>query len=168
MNYLETEIANWDGKSATDIRAIHQKHHAEVGYVTQLVLLLEKKGLQSGVTWLLKAAFEASVVFTPKDVAIIYKHSPLLDTWEPKLHILQCMAYMPIEEPQQAGVEEFLRACLADDNKFVRAWAYNGFYYFAKQFETYREEAGHLFEIALKDEAPSVKARVRKVAGKKF
>ena len=110
---LETEIAKWDGKSATDIRTIHQKHHAEVGYVTQLVLLLEKKALQSGVTWLLKAAFEAGVAAAPEDVATIYKTLSLLDGWEPKLHILQCTAYMPIEEPLQADVERFVRTCLA-------------------------------------------------------
>ncbi len=61
-----------------------------------------------------------------------------------------------------------MRKCLEDDNKFVRAWAYNGFYELAKQYPEYRTEAGQLFEMALRDEAASVKARVRNVMKQGF
>ena len=47
--------------------------------------------------------------------------------------------------------------------KFVRAWAYNGFYLLAVQHGEYEAEARQLLTMALRDEPASVKARVRNV-----
>jgi hypothetical protein len=70
---------------------------------------------------------------------------------------------MPIGDADRIEVETFLRQTLNDSNKFVRAWSYNGFYQLARHFPQYREEAEAIFEMALRDEAASVKARVRNI-----
>jgi len=62
-------------------------------------------------------------------------------------------------------VEIFLRVCLLDNNKFVRAWAYKGFYELAVQ---YPKETRQFFEMAMRDEAPSVKSRIRNIMKKGF
>jgi len=49
------------------------------------------------------------------------------------------------------------------ENKFVRSWAYNGFYGLSRQYPEYIQETKQFFEVAMKDEAPSVKARIRNV-----
>ena len=62
----------------------------------------------------------------------------------------------------------FLRNCLVDNNKFVRAWAYNGFYELAVQYPEYEKETKQFFEMAMRDEAPSVKSRIRNIMKKGF
>jgi hypothetical protein len=60
----------------------------------------------------------------------------------------------------------FLRTCLADENKFVRAWAYNGFYLLSQQYPEYQQETEQFFAMAMRDEAASVKARIRNILKK--
>ncbi len=75
---------------------------------------------------------------------------------------------MPIRAGRKKRLEAFLRECLEDRNKFVRAWAYGGFHQLAVEHAEYRGEAVQLFEKALDEEAASVKARVRKVVERGF
>lgn len=165
---LEAELLAWDGKSAADGRAIHERCSSEPDYITELISLIGKDALRNGVTWLLKAALETGTVITQKDADILYNNLHVMNHWEQKLHVLQCIAFMPIGEDQKEKLERFLRQCLAHNNKFVRAWAYSGFYYLAKQHKEYREETRRLFKLALHDDAASVKARARKLAKRSF
>jgi hypothetical protein len=98
----------------------------------------------------------------------LFKLLPKLERWESKLHILQCLPYIQISSAAKENVEVFLRRCLIDDNKFVRAWAYNGFYEISLQYPEYKEETKQFFEMAMRDEAPSVKARIRNIMTKGF
>ena len=54
-----------------------------------------------------------------------------------------------------------MRHNLTATNKFVRAWSYNGLYELARRDPVYLPEVEQIFELALRDEAPSVKARIR-------
>ncbi len=74
---------------------------------------------------------------------------------------------MPISQNHKDEIEKFLRECLGNEKKFVRAWAYNGFQILAEQFSEYKEEVSKLFEQALREEATSVKARIRQLMNKK-
>jgi len=65
-------------------------------------------------------------------------------------------------------VEAFLKKCLVDDNKFIRAWAYNGFYELSVQYPEHKDETKQFFEMAMRDEAPSVKSRIRNIMKKGF
>ncbi|MCP4400146.1 MAG: hypothetical protein GY801_22915 [bacterium] len=73
---------------------------------------------------------------------------------------------MPIEKSHANGVCAFLKACLVDRHKFVKAWAYNGLYELATQHREYTEETQQLFDMAMRDEATSVKARIRNIMKK--
>ncbi len=75
---------------------------------------------------------------------------------------------MPIAKGEKKKIEVFLRQCLTDGNKFVRAWAYNGFYEISVQYPEYKKETKLFFEMAMRDEAPSVKARIRNIMKKGF
>ena len=83
-------------------------------------------------------------------------------------HILQCLPYLAIPKKDKDKVQRFLRKCLVEDNKFLRAWAYNGFYELAVQYPEHVEETKQFFEMAMRDEAPSVKARIRNMMKKGF
>jgi hypothetical protein len=75
---------------------------------------------------------------------------------------------MPISKNEIKTVEAFLRVSLTDSNKFIRAWAYNGFYEMAIQYPEYKNETKQFFEMAMRDEAASVKARIRNIIKKDF
>ncbi len=162
------DILQGDDKEVEDRRLIHQKYCDAKDYIDKLVELIETGQCLSDTTWLLKAALEANGKIEPLTISRIYSNLATLENWQQKLHILQCMEYMPVANPDKKPVEYFLRQCLCDDNKFVRAWAYSGFYYMATQHEEFQPEAIHFFELALKDEAASVKARVRKLKKQGF
>ncbi len=91
-----------------------------------------------------------------------------IEQWESKLHILQSFPFMPIPHSEKKKVEVFLRKCLVENNKFVRVWAYNGFYELAVQFPEYINETKQFFEMAMRDEAPSIQSRIRNIMKKGF
>ena len=163
---IEQEIASWNGKSSNDIEEIYNRHSDESSFISSLIVFLSQEYLQKGTSWLLKHHLNNKYRLDANEVATIYSLLPKLEHWEAKLHILQCIPNMPIGEAEKENVEIFLRDCLTDDNKFVRAWAYNGFYEIALKYSEYKDEANQLFEMAMKDEAPSVKARIRNIKKK--
>ncbi len=165
---IENDIANWDGKSSTDIERIYQRYSDKSFFISTLIDLLKQQELQKGASWLLKKHLESGSTLETNDIALIYKLLPKLIHWETKLHILQSMPYMPVGKAQKKKVEAFLRDCLTDDNKFVRAWIYNGFYELSCQYSEYKEETKQFLEMAMKDEAASVKARIRNIMKRGF
>ena len=160
---LEDEIGQWDRKSKDFISDVYDRRHDEPGFLTDLAGMLDDTHLQSGATWLLKHHFD--VGGTPFDadlVTAIYRKTPALVNWDAKLHVLQCIARMPIPEPELRTVETFVRRCLPDDVKFVRAWAYSGLYELARRFPEFRAEATKVLNEALTSEtAGSVLSRVK-------
>ena len=160
---FKQEIASWDGKSASDIGAIYSRYSDDDTFVPKLIEFSLQTDLQKGATWLLKRYLENNRKLTASEIAALFKRLPELEQWEAKLHMLQCIPYMPIQESEKKNVEAFLRRCLVENNKLVRTWAYNGFYEISRQYPEYKEETKKFFEMAMKDEAPSVKARIRNI-----
>ena len=165
---IKTELSVWDGKTVKTIERIYDKYKNKDIFVSSITELLQQEAFQKGASWLLKKHLEAGASIKQKYVNRIFHRLNEMTHWETKLHILQSLKYMPVEEAEKKAVEFFLRDCLASTNKFVRAWAYNGFYLLSSQYPEYSEETWQFFEMAMKDEAPSVKARVRKLIDKKF
>ena len=92
-----------------------------------------------------------------------------MNDWDGQLHILQIMSRLPIAASQQKEVENFLLKSITSNVKFVRAWAYDGFYQLACQHPEYRPQAEILFNDAIEnDAAPSVIARVRNIWNQGF
>ncbi len=160
---LEREITAWDGKSRDDIDTIYQSHCQQPTFADEIIKLTRKEALQTGTTWLLKIYLESGHRLEKKQVNAVFRLLTELAPWEAKLHFLQSLQYMPVTKPQCKSVEIFLRFALTDTNKFVRAWTYNGFYLLTKQHPEYREETEQFFRMAMRDEAPSVKARIRNI-----
>jgi len=164
---LRQEIAEWDNKSADAIADIYARYGGGEGFFAQVVKLMGEVPLQRGTTWLLKRDLEKSEDLPPeKLVDTVYGHVDRLEHWETKLHILQIMSHLPVPENQLAKVEVFVRECLTSEKKFVRAWAYSGFYQLAAQYPKFRKEQKALFEYAIENEtAGSVISRIRRLVG---
>ncbi len=165
---IKQEIAAWNGKSADDIRVVYLAYREQPDFADSIINLIEDERFQKGATWLLKAWLEFGNRLEISQISKIYGLLYKLKHWEAKLHLLQCISFMPIETTDINSIDTFLRATISDTNKFVRAWTYNGFYELAKQHPEYKEEVKIFFEMAMRDEAPSVKARIRIIMKKGF
>ena len=167
---LKQEIGGWDKRSVHFIRSIYKLHHSDQEFFDQLITLMNDVPLQGGVTWLIKYHLNNSDYKPTANQAYeIYKNTCALNDWDGQLHILQIMSRLPIAENQQKEVENFLQKSIASNVKFVRAWAYDGFYQLACQHPDYRAKAEILFEDAIEnDSAPSVIARVRNIRNQEY
>lgn len=158
---IKIPITQWDQKSVDDISRIYQDHCQANDFVEALITLLPDEQCQIGASWLLKHHLEQGHQLPLEHQLKTLASLPALSQWQSKLHLLQSLPYLTIEQSQVKAVEHFLRINLLNTNKFVRAWAYSGFFTLAKVWPEYRQEAEELKTMALKDEAPSIKARLR-------
>ena len=165
---IQIEIEQWDGKSANDIGEIYNRHCHDGLFISKIIEYIGDDSLQKGATWLLKRHLENKNKIGNAEISRIYKKLEGLKQWESTLHILQSLPFLLIPKSDKKRVELFLRKCLMDNNKFVRAWAYNGFYELASQYPEYVKETKQFFEMAMRDEAPSVKSRIRNIINKGF
>ena len=166
---LKADLADWDMKSADVIAAIYQRYCDDAEFQAQVVAMAVGV-FERGATWLLKRDLEARKTPLATELAErIFASTAKTQHWEAKLHILQIMMWLPLSPKHLPAALDFVRSCLTSDRKFLRAWAYSGFYEIARQYPDYQVEAKRLFLHALEYEtAGSVLARVRKVAGQGF
>ncbi len=157
---LQDELANWDGV-VDSLAVLYQQCKDDEQFVSQLLSLFEPVPLQVPASWLLKRGLEEGLAPGSKAVGRLMKMAASLDNWQARLHLLQCLQYLDIPASTTAVLQDFLHSCLQEDNKFIRAWAYQGFVILAGQHESFREEADALVEKAMREEAPAIKARLR-------
>jgi hypothetical protein len=119
---------------------------------------------QIAATGLLKRYVAAGVEFPAAAAARLINLLPALADWKARLQVLQMLPVLPIPVRQAGPLVSFLRACVAQENKFVRAWAYNGLHRVASLHLKYRREVPGLLKRAAGEEAPSVRARLRHLA----
>lgn len=174
MKDLKRRLAQCDHRSADDLKEIYESFknqksfNADTAQETLIHLLLEPE-LQIGSSWLLKHGWEQKD-FVPSAThsKSLIKLLPQLNHWEAKLHILQSVSYLPLDKSiittaNQKRLYAFLQNNLAEENKFLRAWTYHGFYELAQNHPQYTDEVKQLFRRAMLDEAASVKARLRNI-----
>ena len=162
MTKFEINLKGWDKKSSDDITAIYQLYCSDDLLTTKLINCLDNIDCQTAASWLLKHHLEIKGEQSTDVSSRIYNRVYYLEDWQSRLVILQSMNVLPIDQQSVKSVEAFVRNCLADSNKFVRAWAYNGFYLLAKQHSKFQGEAIQFFNLGMTDEPSSVKVRIRK------
>lgn len=160
---LAAALEEWDGKSTDLLLALHARHAHAQNWVDTLLTVASEKALTQAGTWLLKHHLEAGGSLAAEQGQQIYAMCGQLTDWQSILHVLQMMPHLDVQLADEAELERFLRAGLVHDNKFVRAWSYNGFYLFAQAYPAYQTEAASFFDMAMRDEPASVRARVRKL-----
>lgn len=176
MISIAEALLEWDGKSADDIRDIYHQHKEAEDFISQLIAALHEVPLQKAASWLIKHSLEEGTRLTNDQSRHLFQLLDKLQHWESCLHVLQSMPYMSIPQTEIQPLEHFLRHSLTADNKFVRAWSYNGFYELASQYPgdqvagqpRRQKECMQFFDLAMQDEAPSVKARIRNLMKKAF
>lgn len=163
---LREKIANWDGKTIAYLTDIYNLESSDPSFVNQLLELMGEKTLQSAATWLLKHALENRASIDEVQAYRFYDKMDVLTAWQAKLHLLQLMPLLMVPETQKFRLAEFCRSSTVDENKFVRAWGYNGLYELANVYEDFREGLEIVFSAAMETEPASVKARLRDIQKK--
>ncbi len=160
---LRDDLQAWDGKSSEAIAEIYRNKASQSDFVDQLIQLCSDSALQKGASWLLKHHLESGGSLAPAQVESVIESLDTQTDWETRLHMLQSLPYLDVVVKHKQRLKQFLDECHKDDNKFVRAWALSGLHQLANQHPEYRDEVLTWIERAMVDEAPSVKARLRKL-----
>jgi len=165
---LNDIIAAWDGKSVDTITRIYDTHSKTAEFGSELINCLGDPDSERGVTWLIKHHLEQGWIThgsgpEPDEVGTMVKALSVFTHWEARLHVLQCLDHLDIPQSATAPLAAYLETAITDTTKFVRAWAYHGWYVLAEQHPAYRARAVALLEAAQSSEsAASVKVRIRR------
>ncbi|RED52274.1 hypothetical protein [Aestuariispira insulae] len=161
---MSEEIAHWDGKSADAIKAIYLdwRDHAELTGL--LVALMAMPDRERGASWMMKHHLEqGDANLEPVDALAFHQAGVAQQHWEARLHYLQSLNYVHVPERSRTLVQAFLKQGIEAEQKFIRAWSYNGLYLLACQFPDLQGTVQYQLEEALESEdTGSVKARIRK------
>ncbi|UTF61720.1 hypothetical protein [Gilvimarinus sp. DA14] len=161
MTGLERELALWHGKSTDAILHIYQRYYRDADFCAKLLQSLPSPCNQQAASWLLKHYCEQQASLSPSELDTLCLHLPRLAHWQSQLHVLQLLPGHSFSHTQRQQLEPFVRTAIGSENKFVRAWAYNALHELALQFKDLRRDALDTITCAQRDEAPSVKARLR-------
>jgi hypothetical protein len=164
---LRLDLASWDGKDADAIRAIYGRQVGGRGFVGSLIRLAGEADFEVAASWLIKHHVEQKAsdnALSEAQADAFYRAAARFEHWEARLHALQIMEHAPVPPGSIRDAKRLIERCLADENKFVRAWAYSGFGRLAGSHPRYRAEAEALLADAEANEsAASVRARIRQI-----
>lgn len=163
---LREKLSDWDGKTVSYLSDLFNAERPNPNFVDQLLELLSEDKLQSAVTWLLKYALENAVTLEAAQAYELLSKVDILTTWQAKLHLLQMMPLLHLPENLKYHLAGFCRSSTEDENKFVRAWGYNGLYELATIYSEFRDGLEIVFASAMETEPASVKARLRNIQQK--
>ena len=162
---LKAELERLDGQPVSTFEVFLSEHRPSKAMIDELVLLLtaDDAKIHPQVTALLKRLAENGVRFTSEQRRAIFDSLADVNDWESKLHLCQMLQHVKIPKGSQVNVAWFLDRCLGDSNKFLRAWAYSGFYELAKQHREYHQLTLDHLDLAERDASAAVRARIRNI-----
>ncbi|MEO9459291.1 MAG: hypothetical protein ABJE63_15710 [Lentilitoribacter sp.] len=160
---LEDDIKQWDGKSKSDISDVYLRYSSADDFLNELLKIATHVPCSEGATWLIKHALEQKAELNDDQ---IYWFCELIKgalPWQSILHILQILPFIIVPKEHMHEMMVFVRDNTEHENKFVRAWAYNGLYEIATTYDEYRDGLVVVLETAEGTEPPAVKARIRNI-----
>ncbi len=160
---LEDEIKQWDGKSKSDISEIYVKYSDADDFLNVLLKIATDPNCSEGATWLIKHALEQKVELNEKQISSFCELIEGELPWQSILHILQILPFFTVPKEHKHKMMAFVRNHTEHENKFVRAWAYNGLYELANTYSEYRDGLSIVFDAAEETEPAAIKARIRNV-----
>jgi hypothetical protein len=162
---IREELEQFDGKHTNVLEGILSSYRPTNSLIESLVTLVADKEpkIQTGATWLLKRLAENQVHFKSEHLMALFGSLAELTHWISKLHVCQMLQYVVIPEESETSIAWFLERNLGDENKFLRAWSYNGFYELARQHKKYIPYVLEELERGEADKAAAVKARIRNI-----
>ncbi len=163
-NEIIDSLKKWDGVHIDYVTNLYKTHCNTPLFFESLVdIYSNEKDLQKVTTWLIKHHYNNGYSLPQTLTEKLANASGTVEHWEAKLHILQLLPYFKLTDESFVKTYDFVRQCLKDENKFVRAWAYHGMYELSIYVPELKSELEHLCNRAMETESASVKAKVKKV-----
>ena len=160
---LEDDIKQWDGKSKSDISDVYGKYSSADDFLNELFKIATHVHCSEGATWLIKHALEQKAELNDDHINSFCELIKGALPWQSILHILQILPFIIVSEEHKHEMMAFVRDNTEHENKFVRAWAYNGLYELANTYPEYRDGLSIVFDAAEETEPAAIKARIRNV-----
>ena len=158
---LITSLVQWDNKTTSELELLYPGFVSLNNFTLVLLHLLSDPQTEIGASWLIKHHLDNHQRISAAEIELFFEKYHDLTCWQSRLHWLQSLSYFKVPAKFKTPVEYLLRYAISDDNTFVRAWAYNGLVHLAKSYPELKEEVVALCELAMEDEAASIKARIR-------
>ncbi len=150
---ISHKLESWDGES--------------VDYLDQLDVKAEdlyylSNHLNVASSYLLKK-YSKKFSYTTEISKKIIENILVTKDWTALLNNLQTLPALEIDPMLYDELYNKLLILITDSNLFIKAWSYNGLYVLSKVYERIRVDVLKKLDYALISEAPSVKARIRKI-----
>lgn len=161
---LETSLLEHVGGDLAPLRRAVEGVAPTPGTIARVIAIarLEERHCAENASWALKHL--AAEGWRPSAAQGAELLALLDETEAPmaQLHLLQVLPDLAIPSSRAAALFDRLTALTTSANTFVRAWAFNGLAYLASLHDEYRNAAETRLGVALADEKPSVRARIRR------
>ncbi|HEX7530990.1 MAG TPA: hypothetical protein VF333_07595 [Pyrinomonadaceae bacterium] len=165
ISQLEARLQHFDGKHMDSLRRVAATLLPDGPTIDQLISLAERSDapMQTAATWLLKHFQSRNVSFTPAQVTRLVEQLCSSGPRESRLHMTQMLPNLALPAACTEQLFQSLVFALSERNKFVRAWVYTALHSLASQHRDFAPEVIPLLEQASRDEAASVRARLRQM-----
>ena len=160
---LTDALSEFDGKATEGFEGLLLELE-ESPEAAELLLELMSSRDESraiGASWLLKALLEGGWQLDRKEVSMLARSLERLQGDWVALHVCQSMRFFEVPGRNGDQFARFLDRCVVSDQKFLRAWAIDGFWRLAGCHDAYLPRAHQLIQQGAEDPAASVRARVR-------
>ncbi|MEO0440968.1 MAG: hypothetical protein AAF067_08845 [Pseudomonadota bacterium] len=160
-------LRTYDGRAISILGEIEAEFGAGDDYLDKLITFAahEQVEVSDGATWLIKSALENGARFSAGQTAALCQTVSDTTTWQAQLHVCQSVQYLDLSQTDAAVMAEWLKPLLTHDRPFLRAWSLDALCRIGVVHEEYAEAAREALATADEDNAASVRARARKLAG---
>ena len=159
---LKDQLEGWDGIHMDYLTSIYNSFHEQSDFFDHLISLTsEQPQLQEGTTWLIKHHYDEKKELSKDQLDELLNSVAGLKHWAANLHVLQILPHIEIKSENYIIIDDFVRRSWNSDNKFVRAWSYQGLLELYKFQPSNKPELMALCEKAMINESASIKVKVR-------
>jgi len=141
-----------------------EKHGSDKTFVDLLLPVMYEENMQIVVSRLILKYLKNRGELTHKQLDYILDNLLRLEHWVPILYHLQMLDY--IEKPSQKKlilIDDFIRKQLTNENKYVKAWAFQAFSRLSHFEPGFREELILLCQESYHKNSAAVQARIRSI-----
>lgn len=162
---LEVRLQDFDGTHLDLLLPWAQSLSLDDLTIDRLISLAEQSAppVQIGATWVLKTLVTRKASFNSLQVTKLSELLCSCESWESRLQLLQMLPDLAIPRDCSQQLFQSLLSFVADKNKFIRAWGYTVLHTLASQHRDYVGEIIPFLEKGARDEAASVRARLRQL-----
>lgn len=161
---LISKIKLWDGVHIEYLIELYRANSSNLDFFENLVTICAiEQDLQKATTWLLKHHYDNGQTLPDSLTERLLISCKTVENWEAKLHLLQLLPHFKLTQKSIPIADDFIRNSLRDNNKFVRAWAYNGLYELTKHIPEMKNELEFICQRAMETESAAIRSKVKKI-----